>query len=121
MTPVFVASPLARRLLGTIYWLMAPLAGMERTWDPMDMIATIEAEVAFDIGEQLGEIRAPTLLICGERDRAFSLELFRQTAERIPRARLIVYEERGHGGSLRDRRFAHDVISFLRSDQPVAA
>jgi pimeloyl-ACP methyl ester carboxylesterase len=121
MPPVFVASPLARRLLGTIYWLMAPLAGMERTWDHMDMIATIEAEVAFDIGEQLGEIRAPTLLICGERDRAFSLELFRQTAERIPRARLIVYEERGHGGSLRDRRFAHDVISFLRSDQPVAA
>jgi pimeloyl-ACP methyl ester carboxylesterase len=121
MTPVFVASPLAQRLLGTIYWLMAPLAGMGRTWDPTDMIATIEAEVAFDIGERLGEIRAPTLLICGKRDRAFSPELFRQTAERIPRARLIVYEERGHGGSLRDRRFARDVVSFLRFDQPVAA
>jgi pimeloyl-ACP methyl ester carboxylesterase len=121
MAPVFVASRLAQKLLGAIYWLMAPLAGMGRTWDPTDMIATIEAEVAFDIGEHLGEISAPTLLICGERDRAFSPELFRQTAQRIPDARLIVYEGRGHGGSLRDRRFARDVVSFLRSEQQVTA
>jgi pimeloyl-ACP methyl ester carboxylesterase len=120
MAPVFVASPLAQKLLGAMYWLTAPLAGMGRSWDPTDMIATIEAEVAFDIGERLGEISAPTLVICGERDRAFSPELFRQTAERIPHAHLIVYEGRGHGGSLRDRRFARDVVSFLRSERPVA-
>jgi pimeloyl-ACP methyl ester carboxylesterase len=119
MAPVFVASPLAQKLLGAMYWMTAPLAGMGRNWDPNDMIATIEAEVTFDIGERLGEISAPTLLICGERDRAFSPELFRQTAERIPHARLIVYEGRGHGGSLRDRRFARDVVSFLRSEHPV--
>jgi pimeloyl-ACP methyl ester carboxylesterase len=119
MAPVFVASPLAQKLLGAMYWLTAPLASMEHNWEPTDMIATIEAEVAFDIGERLGEISAPTLLICGERDRAFSPELFRQTAERIPHAQLIVYEGRGHGGSLRDRRFARDVVSFLRSEHPV--
>jgi pimeloyl-ACP methyl ester carboxylesterase len=121
MAPVFVASPLAQRLVGAMYWLMAPLVGMGRNWDPTDMIATIKAEVAFDIGERLGEISAPTLLICGERDHAFSPDLFRQTAERIPHAHLIVYEGRGHGGSLRNRRFARDVVSFLRSDQPVPA
>jgi len=119
MAPVFVASPLAQKLLGAMYWLTAPLAGMGRNWDPTDMIATIEAEVAFDIGERLGEISTPTLVICGERDRAFSPELFRQTAERIPHARLIVYEGRGHGGSLRDRRFSRDVVSFLRSGHSV--
>ncbi len=121
MAPVFVASPLAQKLLGAMYWLTAPLAGMGRNWDPTDMIATIEAEVAFDIGERLGEISAPTLLICGGRDRAFTPELFRQTAERIPEAHLIVYEGHGHGGSLTERRFARDVVSFLTAEHPVRA
>jgi pimeloyl-ACP methyl ester carboxylesterase len=121
MAPVFVASPLARRLVGGMYWLTAPLAGMGHDWDPSDMIATYEAEVAFDIGDRLGEISAPTLVICGGRDRAFTPELFRQTAERIPEARLIVYEGRGHGGSLSDRRFARDVVSFLTAEYPVPA
>jgi pimeloyl-ACP methyl ester carboxylesterase len=121
MAPIFVASPLAQRLVGGMYWLTAPLAGMGRDWGPSDMIATYEAEVGFDIGERLGEISAPTLVICGERDRAFTPELFRRTAERIPAARLIMYEGRGHGGSLRDRRFAGDVVSFLMAEDPVAA
>ncbi len=121
MAPIFVASPLAQRLVGGMYWLTAPLAGMGRDWDPSDMIATYEAEVAFDIGGRLGEISAPTLVICGERDRAFTPELFRRTAERIPDARLIVYEGRGHGGSLTDRRFARDVVSFLMAERPVPA
>ena len=121
MAPVFVASPLARRLVGGMYWLMAPLAGMGHDWDPSDMIATYEAEIAFDIGDRLGEVSAPTLVICGGRDRAFTPELFRQTAERIPEARLIVYEGRGHGGSLTDRRFARDVVSFLAAECPVPA
>jgi len=113
MAPVFVASPLAQRLVGGMYWLTAPLAGMGRNWDPSDMIATYEAEVVFDIGDRLGEISAPTLVICGGRDRAFTPELFRQAAGRIPDARLIVYEDRGHGGGLTDRRFPRDVVSFL--------
>jgi pimeloyl-ACP methyl ester carboxylesterase len=121
MAPVFVASPLAQRLVGGMYWLTAPLTGMGRNWDPSDMIATIEAEVAFDIGDRLGEILAPTLVICGERDRAFTPKLFRQTAERIPDARLTVYEGRGHGGSLTDRRFARDVVSFLTAEYQVPA
>jgi pimeloyl-ACP methyl ester carboxylesterase len=121
MAPVFVASPLAQRLVGGMYWLTAPLTGMGRNWDPSDMIATIEAEVAFDIGDRLGEILAPTLVICGERDRAFTPKQFRQTAERIPDARLTVYEGRGHGGSLTDRRFARDVVSFLTAEYQVPA
>jgi pimeloyl-ACP methyl ester carboxylesterase len=121
MAPVFVASPLAQRLVGGMYWLTAPLTGMGRNWDPSDMIATIEAEVAFDMGDWLGEILAPTLVICGERDRAYTPKLFRQTAERIPDARLTVYEGRGHGGSLTDRRFARDVVSFLTAEYQVPA
>ena len=41
------------------------------------MIATIRAEDAFDIGKQLGEISAPTLVVGGGRDRFYPPELFR--------------------------------------------
>ena len=40
---------------------------------PTDMLATIDAEVGFDVTSQLNQIRSPTLLIAGGRDRAFPL------------------------------------------------
>ena len=117
--PVLVESPLGQRLVGGLLWLTAPLA-VGRGWDPSDMVATFEAEDAFDLGGRLGEIDAPTLVIGGDRDRAYSRELFIETAERIPNGRLVLYEGRGHGGTISDRRrFARDVIDFLKAEQPV--
>ena len=49
-------------------------------------------------------------------DRFYPTELFRETAEGIPNARLIIYEDRGHGGALADRRFSRDVNAFLLAD-----
>ena len=115
--PILVESPLGQRLVGGLLWLAAPLA-VGRGWDPSDLIATIEAEDAFDLKDRLGEIRAPTLVIGGERDRAYSRELFVETAERIPDGRLIIYEGRGHGGTFTARRFVRDVIAFLKAGQP---
>jgi hypothetical protein len=43
--------------------------------------------------------------------------LFRETAGRIPDARLILYEGRGHQGTFNDRRFARDVIAFLNAER----
>jgi TAP-like protein len=77
------------------------------------MIVTVEAEDAFDVSDRLGEIRAPTLVIGGERDPGYSRELFEETARGIPDARLFIYEGRGHGGTVTDRRFARDVTAFL--------
>ncbi len=82
------------------------------------MIATIEAEDAFDVGERLGEISAPTLVIGGGRDRFYPPELFRETAERIPQARLVLYENRAHGGTFADRRFGRHVVTFLQAEHP---
>ena len=82
------------------------------------MIATIEAEDAFDVGDRLGEISAPTLVIGGGRDRFYPSELFRETSRRIPNARLLIYENRAHGGTFADRRFGRDVIAFLKEEQP---
>ena len=42
---------------------------------------------------------------------------FRETADGIPDARLVLYESRAHGGTFIDRRFARDVASFLKAGQ----
>jgi pimeloyl-ACP methyl ester carboxylesterase len=94
-------------------WLAAPLGGMGPDWDPSDMIATVEAEDAFDASDRLGEIRAPTLVIGGERDPCYPRALFAETTRGIPDARLYIYRGRGHGGTVTDRRFARDVTAFL--------
>ena len=62
--PDVTDSRLGRRIAGGLLWLAGPLF-IRREWDPSDMIATIEAEDAFDVGERLGEITAPTLVIGG--------------------------------------------------------
>ena len=115
--PILAESHLGQWLLGGLLWLAAPLA-VGRSWDPSNMVDTIEAEDAFDLRDRLGEISAPTLVIGGERDRAYSRELFQEIAERIPNGRLILYEGRGHGGTISDRRLARDVIVFLKAEQP---
>jgi pimeloyl-ACP methyl ester carboxylesterase len=113
LAPTITGSALGQRLAGAAMWLAAPLGGMGPNWDPSDMIATVEAEDAFDASERLGEIRAPTLVIGGERDVSYSRELFAETTRGIPDARLLIYEGRGHGGTVTDRRFARDVTAFL--------
>jgi pimeloyl-ACP methyl ester carboxylesterase len=115
--PDVAKSRLGRRIAGGLLWLAGPLF-IRRGWDPSDMIATIEAEDAFDVGERLGEISAPTLIVGGGRDRFYPPELFRDTARRIPNARLILYENRAHGGALVDRRFGKDVVAFLKAAHP---
>ena len=113
--PDVTDSRLGQRIAGGLLWLAGPLF-IRREWDPSDMIATIEAEDAFDVGERLGEISAPTLMIGGGRDRFYPVELFRETARRIPSARLVIYEERAHGGTFADRRFGKDVSAFLKEE-----
>ena len=113
LAPTITGSALGQRLAGSAMWLAAPLGGMGPYWDPSDMIATVEAEDAFDASERLGEIRASTLVIGGERDPCYSRELFAETTRGIPDARLFIYEGRGHGGTVTDRRFARDITAFL--------
>jgi pimeloyl-ACP methyl ester carboxylesterase len=113
LAPTVTRSVLGQRLAGAAMWLAAPLGGMGPYWDPSDMIATVEAEDAFDISDRLGEITAPTLVIGGERDPCYSRELFEETTRGIPDARLFIYRWRGHGGTVTDKRFARDVTAFL--------
>lgn len=102
-----------QQLVGGLLWLagpaLFPLAG-----DLADLVATIDAEDDFDLRGRVGEIRAPTLVIGGGRDRFYERALYVETAELIPGARLLLYPRRGHTTAIADPRFARDVRSFLR-------
>ena len=56
----------------------------------------LEACRAHDVADRLGEIDTPTLVLHGDVDPLVRIENGRLLAERIPGARLIVYENVGH-------------------------
>jgi pimeloyl-ACP methyl ester carboxylesterase len=55
-----------------------------------------EAALAHDTWARLDRIQAPALIACGDRDILTSVELHRELAHRIPRARLVVFRGVGH-------------------------
>ena len=63
---------------------------------------------------RLGEISAPTLVVAGDRDPVYTEALFRETAEGIPNAGLILYPGMGHPAS--GKQFGRDVLAFLKGD-----
>lgn len=79
--------------------------------DPSDLIATIEAEDAFDLRDRLAEIKSPTLVIAGTADPFYSEKLFRETAGGIPGAKLVLYPGMGHPA--RGPEFRREVREFL--------
>ncbi|KUK27633.1 MAG: Putative hydrolase [Acetothermia bacterium 64_32] len=79
--------------------------------DPADLVITIEAEDKHDFKERLAQIKAPTLVVGGDKDPFYTEALFHKTAEGIPNAKLIVYKGMGHPAS--GKQFGQDVIKFL--------
>src|SRR5699024_5377929 len=49
-----------------------------------------------DFGPALGAIQAPTLIVWGERDVVAPLRTGQLLADRVPKARLVVFPEAGH-------------------------
>jgi pimeloyl-ACP methyl ester carboxylesterase len=105
-------SPIGQRVLGDLQWLTEPLV-FGRRIDRSDWVAALRAEARFDLGPRLPEITAPTLVIGGDHDLAYPVELFRATADGVRDGRLILYAGRGHGGALADRRFPRDALAHL--------
>jgi pimeloyl-ACP methyl ester carboxylesterase len=50
----------------------------------------------FDTAGQLGKIKAPTLVLCGEADKMTPLRFSKQLQENIPNARLVTLPDGGH-------------------------
>lgn len=115
--PVLAATAAGGRAFAALMWL---LGGEQRADDPSDMLVTIAAEDVFDAAPELHRITAPTLLVAGGRDRFYSPELFRETAGRIPNARLSLFPDKGHAGVLTHRPAIREMVAFLRADQQPA-
>ena len=77
---------------------------------------TIEAEDKHDFKDRLAEIKAPTLVVAGDKDPFYTEALFRETAAGIPNASLILYPGQGHPAS--GKQFARDVLTFLKEAKP---
>lgn len=121
-----------RKACTTMLGLILPPAGMKRyvgrlaVWiagfmlalilpkDLSDLVITIEAEDRHAFKDRLSEITAPTLVVAGDKDPFYSETLFRETAEGIPHAKLILYQGMGHPAS--GKHFQQDVLAFLTKD-----
>jgi pimeloyl-ACP methyl ester carboxylesterase len=121
-----------REAYSTMLGLILPAAGIKRyigrlpVWiagfmlaiilpkNLSDVAITIEAEDRHNFKDRLSEITAPTLVVAGDQDPFYSETLFRETAEGIPHARLILYQGMGHPAS--GKHFSQDVLAFLTED-----
>ncbi len=82
--------------------------------DPSDGIVEIEADDRYDLGDQLDKIKADTLVIGGEEDFFYPI---RETAVKIPNAKLVLYPNLGHNAMfVRNRQFGEEIGAFLLSD-----
>jgi pimeloyl-ACP methyl ester carboxylesterase len=102
-------------MAGPLVWLGSLLGGIlfGAPADPSDLMVTVEAEDRHDFKDRLAQITVPTLVVAGDEDPFYPPALFRQTAEGIPNARLILYEGMGHPAS--GKQFGRDVLTFLRA------
>lgn len=110
--------PRSRRVLRAMGWLIG--RAMYGNATP-DMIATINAEDAFDLRDRLHEIPAPTLVVGGEKDGFYSEKLFTETAALIPNGRLILYEGKGHMNASMAPGLVSEVLGFLEEHEADAA
>ena len=61
------------------------------------LMASLLTELArIDLGGRLGEIRCPTLVLCGRQDQLTPLDCHMELAAGIANARLVVLEDCGH-------------------------
>jgi pimeloyl-ACP methyl ester carboxylesterase len=109
LAEVVTESAIGRRLLSGLLWLSD--GGHE---DHTDAVTVLSAEDGFDLRGRLHEIKAPTLLIQGDKDLVYPMELATQTVEGIPDAKLVIYAGRSHSSTFNDKRFAPDALAFLK-------
>jgi pimeloyl-ACP methyl ester carboxylesterase len=101
---------IARHVFKWFMWLLGPLYIPA---DPSDGIVEIEADDCYNLSDRLDKIKADTLVIGGEEDFFYAI---RETAGKIPDARLILYPNLGHNAMFaRSRQFGEEIRTFLLS------
>jgi pimeloyl-ACP methyl ester carboxylesterase len=102
----------AKQVFKWFMWLLGPFS---IPTDPSDGIVEIEAEDRHDLSDRLAKIKADTLVIGGEEDFFYPV---RETARKIPNAKLVLYPNLGHNAMFaRSRQFGEEIRAFLLSDK----
>jgi pimeloyl-ACP methyl ester carboxylesterase len=82
---------------------------------PNDFLTEIKGDIEMNFKDRLSEIKAPTLILCGELDIEYPPEIVRVTAEGIPNAKLKLYESQGHGLAAKWKLLKKEIIEFINS------
>eukprot|EP00542_Grammatophora_oceanica_P021243 CAMPEP_0194037610 /NCGR_PEP_ID=MMETSP0009_2-20130614/9953_1 /TAXON_ID=210454 /ORGANISM="Grammatophora oceanica, Strain CCMP 410" /LENGTH=270 /DNA_ID=CAMNT_0038679845 /DNA_START=126 /DNA_END=938 /DNA_ORIENTATION=+ len=83
-----------------------------------DVVIEAESEETFDSRPVLPYIKVPVLLIAGEYDYVFPLNLIKETVALIPDCRLRLYMGKGHTDVLKDdHRVVRDIVDFVRGQE----
>jgi pimeloyl-ACP methyl ester carboxylesterase len=94
-------------------WFMGLMGPLMIPGNPADGIVEIEAEDQLDLNDRLDKIKAQTLVIGGEEDFFYPI---RETAKKIPNAKLVLYPNLGHNAMfVRSRQFGEEIRAFLLS------
>jgi pimeloyl-ACP methyl ester carboxylesterase len=102
--------PINRRLASAAGWLLGPYVSGRPT-DLRVLRLDADADDTHDATANLADIRCPTLVISGGRDRAYPPGLVRELVDAIPGARHIDFPKAGHGGP--GKAFAEAACAFL--------
>lgn len=78
-----------------------------------DMAITIAAEDAFDAEPRLAGVLAPTLVLGGTADAFYSTDLFRRTADGMPRGTAVVFPGKSHAHVAGSKVAAGVALGFL--------
>jgi pimeloyl-ACP methyl ester carboxylesterase len=107
------------RALGPL--LMPLVAGQMHADLASDVIVEAEASDRYDARDVLPSITVPVLVVGGDRDRYFPLDVYEETARSIPGATLRIHAGKGHMRVISSREAGDDVIEFVRSGSRVEA
>jgi pimeloyl-ACP methyl ester carboxylesterase len=108
MATAIMRKGIARHAFKLFMSLLGPLS---IPIDPSDGIVEIEADDRYDLSDQLHRIKPDTLVIGGEEDFFYAI---RETAGKIPNARLVLYPDLGHNAMfVRSRQFGQEIRAFL--------
>lgn len=100
-----------RRRLGRVYSRELAASGNNRP----DVLVEADAVAGFDARPDLPRITAPVLIIAGDEDREFPLDIVEDTARLIPDCWLIRYTSHDHSGIIFDRRNVGNILAFISS------
>ncbi|SES39823.1 Pimeloyl-ACP methyl ester carboxylesterase [Pedococcus cremeus] len=101
---------LSTAVAGGVGWL---LPGPVVAKDHSDLLATMRAELAFDLSDRLHEIATPTLVVGGSEDASYGEAVFRETASGLPFGHLALRQGRSHAATVTGRGLGPEVNAFL--------